>query len=348
MFFSVLIPVYNVEKYLRECVDSVLSQGTDDLEILLVDDGSTDTSGHICDEYAEAYPDMIRVIHKANEGLLLTRRRALREARGDWFIHLDSDDYMMPHFLTQLRARIEESDADLVIYRIVYGNEDLTDLSTLSRLPFADGELFCGADRHKLHMQLLAGGYMTAIHQKAARRDIVDIDRDYGVFTGVSMMEDHLQSLPLLDNAQRTVFLEAPGVYYRYNGESITKKKGYNSYKAAFMSIYRVYGEEVPYHAKWNLSDEDIAKISVKHLRTLCGYIGKMAETADDKTQKKDFAAFISWLSAEQLWHDDQKKTGQRKLGRVSDTCVKLIRHKGSARLRLLYRKVLPLVLRKR
>ena len=94
MLFSVLIPVYNTSKYLDECINSVLSQTEKNFEIVLLNDGSTDNSGDICDSYAEKYPDFIRVIHKENEGLMMTRRRGFKEAKGDYFICLDSDDYL--------------------------------------------------------------------------------------------------------------------------------------------------------------------------------------------------------------------------------------------------------------
>ena len=91
MLFSVCIPVYNTSKYLDECLASVLCQTEKDYEIVLVDDGSTDGSGALCDRYAARYPH-IRVIHKENEGLMMTRRRGFQEALGDYFICLDSDD----------------------------------------------------------------------------------------------------------------------------------------------------------------------------------------------------------------------------------------------------------------
>ena len=71
---SIIVPVYNTEQYLCQCLDSIISQDNEQIEIILVDDGSTDNSGTICDQYAERYPDYIRVIHKENQGLLLARR----------------------------------------------------------------------------------------------------------------------------------------------------------------------------------------------------------------------------------------------------------------------------------
>ena len=117
MLFSVLIPVYNTSKYLDECINSVLSQTEKDFEIVLLNDGSTDNSGDICDSYAEKYPDFIRVIHKENEGLMMTRRRGFKEAKGDYFICLDSDDYLRDNnALLKIKKMIVEKGCDLVVY----------------------------------------------------------------------------------------------------------------------------------------------------------------------------------------------------------------------------------------
>ena len=90
MKFSVLIPVYNVEGYLEKCLDSIINQNFDDYEIIIVDDGSTDQSGVLCDTYRKRYPNKITVIHKKNEGLMLARRDAIRMAKGEYFIFVDT------------------------------------------------------------------------------------------------------------------------------------------------------------------------------------------------------------------------------------------------------------------
>ena len=91
-FFSIIIPVYKVEKYLNQCVDGVLSQTFKDYEIILVDDGSPDKSPLICDEYS-ASDSRVRVIHKPNGGLSQARNEGLNIAKGEYVIFLDSDDY---------------------------------------------------------------------------------------------------------------------------------------------------------------------------------------------------------------------------------------------------------------
>lgn len=92
MRFSVVVPIYNVEKYLNQCVDSILSQSYTDFELILVDDGSTDSSPEICDAYAER-DDRIKVVHKKNGGLSDARNTGIKIAQGEYLLFLDSDDY---------------------------------------------------------------------------------------------------------------------------------------------------------------------------------------------------------------------------------------------------------------
>ena len=107
MLFSIVIPVYNVEKYLDECMQSILLQVEtieNDCEILLIDDGSTDTSGRICDIYKDRYPDIVKVFHKPNEGLLATRRFGFKRVSGDYVINCDSDDLLEKGMLKSVKS----------------------------------------------------------------------------------------------------------------------------------------------------------------------------------------------------------------------------------------------------
>lgn len=103
---SILVPIYNVDKYLERCLDSVFSQISKDCEIILVDDGSTDNSGKICDIYQEKYQDQCKVFHKENQGAYPTRNFALDRASGEWIWLIDPDDYIEPNAVTEYRSII--------------------------------------------------------------------------------------------------------------------------------------------------------------------------------------------------------------------------------------------------
>lgn len=130
---SIIVPVYNVEKYLGGCLDSLLKQTYSDFEIILVNDGSTDSSGKICEEYADSHPDRIRVINRVNGGLSAARNTGIDNATGAYFVFVDSDDTCDAGFLENMVSVIKESDADMVVsnfeksdtgYVKVYDNPD--------------------------------------------------------------------------------------------------------------------------------------------------------------------------------------------------------------------------------
>lgn len=98
---SVIVPVYNVEKYMRKCIDSIINQTYTNLEIILVDDGALDRSGEICDEYAQIDP-RIKVLHKKNGGLASARNAGIKIATGEYISYIDSDDWVETEFIEML------------------------------------------------------------------------------------------------------------------------------------------------------------------------------------------------------------------------------------------------------
>lgn len=124
-FFSVIVPVYNVEKYLHRCVDSILAQTYTDFEVLLIDDGSKDRSGEMCDEYAQQ-DNRIRVFHQENAGVSAARNKGIGEARGEYVIFVDSDDYLRTEKLNNLYQNAQEHPHFITNYKEandIYGNE---------------------------------------------------------------------------------------------------------------------------------------------------------------------------------------------------------------------------------
>lgn len=114
--YSVIVPVYNVEKYLAKCIDSLLKQTFENFEIVIVDDGSTDQSPVLCDEFAKNYPEQVRVIHQKNKGLGGARNTGIDHAKGEYLLFIDSDDYVETDLLASVDSTIEETDAQMVVF----------------------------------------------------------------------------------------------------------------------------------------------------------------------------------------------------------------------------------------
>lgn len=124
---SIIVPVYNVEKYINDCVKSILGQTYRELEIILVDDGSTDASGVFCDEWAKI-DSRIVVIHKENGGLSDARNAGLNRANGDWIMFVDSDDYIHPDTVKLSLETAQRNQSDLVTFGYVEVDESCDDM----------------------------------------------------------------------------------------------------------------------------------------------------------------------------------------------------------------------------
>lgn len=115
---SIIVAVYQSEKFIRRCIESILIQTHPEFELLLINDGSLDDSGCICDEYA-SQDKRIRVIHKSNEGLSATRQRGLLESKGEYILFCDSDDWLEPNMLELLVKKANETDSDIVMCDVI-------------------------------------------------------------------------------------------------------------------------------------------------------------------------------------------------------------------------------------
>lgn len=216
MFFSVILPIYNVEKYLSECVDSILAQTFTDYELILVDDGSTDTSGAICDAYA-SQNEKIKVIHKSNGGLSDARNEGTKVAQGEYIIYIDSDDYVLsPAFFKSLHENVGSSDI------LLYKHQKFFDGST-DLLP-------CGysysnilpEDSFVEKLRKLASGdaFYGMAWIKTFKRSLV-IDNNIQFEPGL-LGEDMEWNYHLITHAETISVLDEAFIAYRQRANSIT------------------------------------------------------------------------------------------------------------------------------
>lgn len=170
---SIIVPVYNVEKYLRRCVDSILAQTFTDFELILVDDGSPDNCPAICDEYAEK-DSRVRVIHKENGGVSAARNSGLEISCGEYIAFCDSDDYWDIDFLSELLSCMKTNNADVV----VSGCKAMDNAGKIwhyARRPTCTEKISSDTERfHFLVFGILGGKYGWEVWSRLFRREIIE------------------------------------------------------------------------------------------------------------------------------------------------------------------------------
>ena len=227
---SLVIPVYGVEKYIHQCLDSIINQTFTDFEVILVDDGSPDNCPQICDEYAQK-DSRIKVIHKKNGGVSAARNDGLKATSGEWVYFVDSDDWIEPDALEKLVGRGEETGADCVISdpNGCYPNK------TLRGITFA--QEFCSEDREVIEgiqKLMLCRGYSPYLtsHQtfgiaapwaKFVRASVLkDNNVEFDPYL-MGRFDDGLWSLYMLDHVKKVAYISVPTYNYRFVSTSITK-----------------------------------------------------------------------------------------------------------------------------
>lgn len=227
IFFSVIIPVYNVEKYMHQCVKSVLEQTYTNFEIILVNDGSTDGSGKICDEYGSEN-EKIKVIHKKNGGLSSARNSALKVASGDYVLFVDSDDYIARNSLEKFQDIIKEKKPEVIA---AYSNKFTEDGNVTQGMPYRKNmdEILNGKEYY--HRALYQQRLMVGAPYYITKRSI--ICENGLAFTEGLLHEDELWTPILLLHTKKIVDMKFRFYYYRHdNMNSITRNPEYRKRRA--------------------------------------------------------------------------------------------------------------------
>lgn len=222
MFFTVIVPIYKVEKYLKRCIDSILSQTFSDFELILVDDGSPDRCPEICDAYAEK-DNRIRVIHKENGGLVSARQAGARVAEGEYVFNVDSDDAITEDALQSAYDIIRETQADMVSfsYRVYRGgvlSDPIHDMPEegLYRGTALETEIYPHliSDCNMEHMFYFLWG-------KAIRRTLL-LPHQLHVNTAISLGEDLSCSVPCYFAAKSVYISRKVAYLYTIRDDSIS------------------------------------------------------------------------------------------------------------------------------
>lgn len=206
-YISVIIPVYNAENYLHRCLNSIIKQTYEKLEILIINDGSTDGSSKICDEYASQYPEIVRVFHQKNMGVSVARNVGIENSIGEFISFVDADDWIAIDMLEKLHSAIEKNNVNISICgyfevnsaNIVAKKAFMRDVKTMGDILFQNAPAFSWG---KLFRSSL---------------------KDFMIYPkGVEMGEDTAMLLPLYSHAQNFIYIDEPLYYYFQNSNSAT------------------------------------------------------------------------------------------------------------------------------
>ena len=284
MLFSVLIPVYNAEKNLDACLQSVIDQTEQDFEIILCDDGSTDNSLEICQKYEAAYRDTVRIIANGkNEGLLLTRRRLFAAANGRYCLCVDADDELEDGALSALRNSIRETDADMIVFNARCIHLDRSEESFKPQL--AAGRLYAKEDKSVFYEALFRNKYLNSLCTKAFKREILDMCVDYSSWKKLTIGEDIFQSFPLFERANSIYYLDQSLYRYYKRENSITTSEKPHFYEMRKM----LWEREDEYLSSWHVCEETIGRCS----RTRCHEIIRYAVTTAKENPYRKFHRII-------------------------------------------------------
>lgn len=222
---SIIVPCYNVEQYLSKCIDSILNQTYHNLEVWLVDDGSPDRCGEVCDEYAKT-DSRINVIHKKNGGLSDARNVALDVARGEYIVFVDSDDYIAPNHIRGLYELLVKYQVDIAV------NPPCVFVQGNMPHPCGDDKIYIFSGHEALQNMFYQKQIETSAWGKMYKRELFEgIRYPYGLY-----FEDNPTTYKLLLKSKRVVFQNCQSYFYLIRSNSIegatfSKKKFDDSQK---------------------------------------------------------------------------------------------------------------------
>ena len=297
---SIIVPVYQVENYLHKCVDSILAQTFTDFELILVDDGSKDRSGQICDEYAEM-DERVKVIHKENSGPSDTRNRGIEQAAGNYFMFVDSDDYIAPTMVECLYQSILKENADIAACNFLYSFEDDRNQDFSTNIQW---EVVSGAEIFYNRKNDRSCGYWTVVWNKLYKSKVFGKLR----FRAGKYYEDEFWANDIYQMDIKMVTIPECLYYYRQHGNNSMKTT--NSKKN--LDILEALQDRIDIY----LMDETHAAQAYRVLIYSLEYLEKSKRMITNREEK------AKYLQAEKRTKDIVHQLRKRKLTNIQRTSL--------------------------
>lgn len=245
---SIIIPIYNADKYLDRCLESVINQTYKNIEIILINDGSTDNSINIINEYKQK-DERILVINRENRGVLYTRLEGLKKAQGKYISYIDSDDWIEKNMIEILYNKIIKYDADVVKCEYAYNNSNIANGTlNVKEDKFIKKEEFEPLFYDKFFIDMNVHNLWDQMFKKELIVDCLSY-----INTDISMGDDLEINIQLFKNIRNILFIPDVLYHYRYNCDSISNNSKVVNIKKKIVDITKSY-----YHAYESIEEYDI------------------------------------------------------------------------------------------
>ena len=256
---SIIVPIYKIERYLHQCIDSILEQTFTDFELLLIDDGSQDRCPAICDEYAEK-DERIRVFHKPNGGLTSARNCGLDNAKGEWIMHIDGDDWIEPTYIEELYNAAIKNDADIAICGFRFVFEECRYLEEYHPTIW-DNNKSASLNRYIASKWTTAWG---SIHKSS-------LYKDNGVRSpnNITFCEDFHLMVRLCHFAKKVVSIDRPLLNYRQQPSSIVHSTSFEKIQRDELTTYTEIIEFFRNQGVFNIYSKSISWRIINALRNM-------------------------------------------------------------------------------
>jgi len=252
---SIIVPVYNVENYIHKSIESIVSQTLSNIEIILIDDGSTDKSGEIAEYYAKK-DSRVKVIHQKNQGVSISRNVGLELAMGEYIGFIDPDDWIDDDMFEKLYCEAIQNNCDVIM--CCFSREYIKNNKSVEVFHLFQSNTVLLKDdiKKEICSQLLKHGFFTSVCDKIYSRSFLE-EYKIRMHDDIELREDYLFNIDIFNFAERAKYLPIPFYHYRSTANSAMSKY----YKNLFQFDLKIYNKKNEYAKKWFPNDHQYLNI---------------------------------------------------------------------------------------
>lgn len=293
---SFVIPVYNSEKTLRECVDSILNQGEKNIEIILVDDGSKEVCKNLCDTITMENKNIVHTVHKKNGGSLSARIEGAKKAKGDYIVYVDSDDIILPNTLEMIKNNIEKYPAEIYLYDYIMDNVDKLGNKVIKLFNYTEIKIFTKKlDMKEVYINFM-NGMLNTMATTVISKNLLEKTFQLSSLGKITVGEDRLQKLFILKYARKIVYIPKSFYYYCWTNNSQSSNLRKNKISRNLYNDFKVVWKyEQENYKFFDLNYEEIEKYNKEKLNRICNIIKQIFLTNDylKKEKQKLFSDIV-------------------------------------------------------